>query len=242
VGVVTEFEPFFTGNRGSTQISGPLAGFQVGFNWQNGPVLIGAEAQFSWARLKGDHENNLHDMIDEFLGFELASGTDRFFTRVDSLGTIAARLGLVTGPQDRTLVYVKGGAAWVRDKYTLEHLGNAIDCLTFIVTLCESTNVNSTLSGRQTRWGWMAGIGLEFGIWDNVSAKVEYNYLGFGKKSVRLRGTANVVETEGFDVDEFTVDVVRDFDVRQDIQLIKFGVNYRFGGLFGAPAPIAARY
>jgi outer membrane immunogenic protein len=93
------------------------------------------------------------------------------------------------------------------------------------------------LTGSKTRWGWMAGIGLEFGIFDNWTAKVEYNYLGFGTKKVRLAGTAQVFE-DGVDPDE-TVAVFRDFDVKQDIQLVKFGVNYRFG--WGA-APVAARY
>jgi outer membrane immunogenic protein len=107
----------------SHQISGPLAGFQVGFNWQSGPVLFGIEAQYSWARLKGDHEQNRAFSFDDLLGFDHVTGTDRFFTTVEGIGTIAGRLGIVSGPQDRTLVYVKGGAAYVRDKYELRSTG-----------------------------------------------------------------------------------------------------------------------
>jgi outer membrane immunogenic protein len=242
-----EGDPFpVQADPSSHQISGPLAGVQVGFNWQNGPVLFGVEAQFSWARLKGDHEQNRAFSFDAPLGFEHHTGTDRFFTTVDALGTIAARFGLVTGPQDRTLVYGKFGAAWVRDKYELHSTGTALDCTVIVVAFCggnilglgETENFDASMSGSKNRWGWMVGLGLEFGIWENVTAKVEYNYLGFGKKSTRLAGTARVFE-DGFVLDE-TVAVYRDFDIQQDIQLIKFGVNYRFGW-FGK-GPVAARY
>jgi hypothetical protein len=40
------------------------------------------------------------------------------------------------------------------------------------------------------RRGWMAGVGLEFGLFDNWSAKIEYDYLGFGSRDVTLNGSA----------------------------------------------------
>jgi outer membrane immunogenic protein len=232
-------DPFsVTGDPSSHTITGPLAGGQIGFNWQSGPVLFGVEAQYSWTRLKGDHEQNRAFSFDDIFGFEHFTGTDRFFSTVEGVGTVAVRLGFVTGPQDRTLVYVKGGAAYVRNKYELRSTGTSLDCFTLLITLCEVENGDAVLTGSKNRWGYMAGIGLEFGIWNNLTAKVEYNYLGFGTKKTRLSGTARVFE-DGNVLDE-TVPVFRDFDIKQDIQLIKFGVNYRFGW-WGA-APVVASY
>ena len=94
--------------------------------------------------------------------------------------------------------------------------------------------INGQLSASQSRWGWMAGIGVEYGLFDNWSAKVEYNYLDFGNKSVTLVGSACAstiaVTTCG------PLSHVQ--EVRQEIHLIKFGLNYRFGG----KAPVVAKY
>ena len=51
-GFVTGFE---NSKRGSHNAIGGLGGVQAGFNWQAGVIVFGVEAQYSWARLKGDH-------------------------------------------------------------------------------------------------------------------------------------------------------------------------------------------
>src|SRR5262245_44129488 len=95
---------------GSHDAKGLLGGLQAGFNWQAGPVVFGIEAQYSWADLKGDHEDTISFASGTVVGqlsFEQFNQRDRLFTKVDQIGTIAARLGLAAGPQDRTLFYVK---------------------------------------------------------------------------------------------------------------------------------------
>jgi outer membrane immunogenic protein len=87
---------------GSHDISGFLGGGQVGFNFQMGAWVFGAEGDFSWANLEGNHVDTV------FFGNNI--------TEVDWLGTVTGRLGYAW---DRTLVYVKGGGAWASDKYTV---------------------------------------------------------------------------------------------------------------------------
>jgi outer membrane immunogenic protein len=77
------------------------------------------------------------------------------------------------------------------------------------------------LTAQGTRWGWTVGGGLEFAVAGNWTAKLEYNYIDLGTDVVALRGTS----------DSF------DDDVRQTIQAVKFGLNYRFGD-----SPVTARY
>jgi outer membrane immunogenic protein len=70
-------------------------------------------------------------------------------------------------------------------------------------------------SGHQTRFGWTAGAGLEYQFAQNWTWFVEYNYLDFGSKDV---------------------DALPGVDIDQTINVVKAGINYRFGG------PVVARY
>jgi outer membrane immunogenic protein len=93
-----------TFNMGSGTITGALGGAQVGVNWQTGPVVLGVEADFSWADLSGETCN-----------FALG-GSFLCSSKVQRFGTITGRIG---GAFDRTLLYLKAGGAWVRDTHTL---------------------------------------------------------------------------------------------------------------------------
>jgi outer membrane immunogenic protein len=93
---------------GSHDISGILAGGQVGFNWQTGAWVWGVEAQFSWTNADGDH-------VDP-LGFRDSS-------ELNWLGTATVRLGYAV---DRVLFYAKGGAAWVNEDFTTVSVPGAL--------------------------------------------------------------------------------------------------------------------
>ena len=38
--------------------------------------------------------------------------------------------------------------------------------------------------GLETRFGWTAGVGIEWALWNDWSLKLEYDYYGFGTRSV----------------------------------------------------------
>ena len=120
-------------------------------------------------------------------------GSVTFRTKVQWLGTVAGRLGYAF---DRVLVYGKGGAAFAHDEH---EIADGLDRVQI----------------DKTRWGWMAGGGIEVALVGNWSAKGEYNYMDFGKKTVNDDGLV----------------------IDQDIHVVKFGINYRFG-----PSPVVARY
>lgn len=182
-------------DEGSHDVSGALAGGQIGYNVQIGAWVLGAEAQASWADLTGDHVS-------------LAFPTDRDRTRVDALGTVAARLGYAF---DRVLVYAKGGVAWAHDKFSVTDIPTGITYAHF----------------DQTRWGWMAGAGLEYGITANWSAKIEYNYMDLGTK----RSTNIICSSTIFcGLGSFNEDVT------QHLHVVKAGINYRFA------EPVIAKY
>jgi outer membrane immunogenic protein len=256
------------GDVGSHQFSGALGGFQVGYNWQIGRFLIGVEGQFSWSDMKGDHQNTTsgthafaetlcpantdacgQNGVDSF--FETFTGTnsDRLFSKVKNFGTIAARLGLVGGAEGRTLFYAKGGAGYANTDYLLvqqfsavrSQFGqNAVDGSPMFLET-DALQGGGAFTGSATRWGPMAGVGLEFALFDGWTAKVEYDHLFLGTKSVDLTGTqAFILRNPGPAGGETLVTPgsaggTRTFDVRQDINIIKFGLNYRFGNFYAAP-------
>jgi outer membrane immunogenic protein len=185
----------FPAANGGHDVDGWLVGGQVGCNIQYDRVVFGIEGQFSWTDLKGSHSFNLN------LPFVGGTNTFGFHTKVDFLGTVAARLGYSF---DRTLLFVKGGGAFAHDKYRI------------------TVNGANLLTGDDDmRWGWMVGAGVEYAFTGNWSMKIEYNYLDFGKRDTSFCGAG--CETIKID---------------QQIQLVKAGINYRFGG----GGPVVARY
>lgn len=177
----------------TVDVSGWLAGGQFGGNYQVGMWVFGVEASASWANLKGDATCTATSTT----GGVATPVSATCSAKVDALGTVSGRLGVAF---DRTLIYAKGGAAWTNDKYDLT-----------------STNVLlPTFNGNETRWGWMAGGGVEFAFTDNWSGLIEYNYMDLGTRSLRF------VDTTGL--------VLVDTDVRQRVHVAKVGINYRLGG------------
>ena len=79
-----------------------------------------------------------------------------------------------------------------------------------------------TYDASETRSGWTVGAGLEWAFANNWSARLEYDYYDFGTRNVTFTSPSDS-STES---------------VKQQIQAVKFGINYRFG----ASGPIMSRY
>ena len=90
-------------------ISGGLAGGQIGANYQAGSWVFGVEADASWADLTGNTA-----CVTGIVGVAANCRA-----KVDALGTFAGRLGFAL---DRVLFYGKGGAAFANDKYELNSI------------------------------------------------------------------------------------------------------------------------
>lgn len=176
--------------------AGLIAGGQIGCNfWQQGRWVLGIEGQASWADLDGSAGPT-----------GATNGANGFRTEADIIGSIAARLGYAFGATGQTMIFVKGGAAFIHEQ--------------FFVTWVPATG--NLQSDTDLRWGWMIGGGLEHAFTNNWSFKAEYNYSNFGKDTVDLCTPANVCTP---------------YQIRQDVHLVKFGINYKFGG-----GSVMARY
>jgi outer membrane immunogenic protein len=171
-------------SEGSHDATGGTVGGQVGYRWQQGPIVFGVEAQGNWADFTGD---NISQVI----------GIDRNRTKIDAFGLFTGQIGYTW---NNALVYVKGGAAVVDDKYTI----------------VSAAGGGLFGSASETRWGGTVGVGVEYGFAPNWSVAFEYDHLFLGTQS------NNFVTPAGF---AFGAD-----NIRQDADLFTARVNYRFGG------------
>jgi outer membrane immunogenic protein len=170
-------------STGSSNMSGFLGGAQAGFNWQAGSWVFGVEGDWSWTDADG---------CKGHVVFPAYSGC----TNVNWYATATGRLGYAW---DRTLLYVKGGAAFE----------DADRFITF-------NGVATTNSVSNTRTGWTVGGGLEYAFWDNWSAKIEYNYMDFGHEGSTFTYTAN------------PVGLVENWRTENQVHVVKAGINYHF--------------
>jgi outer membrane immunogenic protein len=218
--------PCAANEAGSHNAVGPLGGGQLGYNWQFGRWVLGIEGQYSFAGLKGDHQNNALEVTIETLNTAgiTVNSVDRLTSKVDGIGTIAGRIGFASESLDRTLFFVKGGAAFARVQFADQFNGALSTCS---VGSCGTPITDrGAVNGSENLWGWMAGIGLEYGLSENWSANIEYNYLGFETHTVNLQGTQCF---QVFGAGPLPCQSsLRPFDINQNMQLLKFGVNYHF--------------
>jgi outer membrane immunogenic protein len=127
-------------------------------------------------------------------------------SRTDFLASATGRVGYAW---DRYLVYAKGGAAWSHDKYQV----NNFNCTATIFVSCNT-------SATETRLGWIAGGGLEWALAPNWSALIEYDHYGFGTRGLTFTDPAQVNSAS-----------FNGFNVKLNVDVVKVGLNYRFGDL-----------
>src|SRR6516165_2085591 len=167
----------WTGGAGD---GGFLGGGQAGFNYQSGQWVLGIEGQMSATTIKDSTS------VGFFFAPGLAFGSVTAESRLDWISTLAARAGWAF---DRWLVYAKVGGAWTH--------------VSFDVSASVSSIAGSAIAAAwtdRTFSGWMIGLGAEYALWDNWTAKVEYNMMDFGN----------------------------DFISDNAIHVVKAGLNYRF--------------
>jgi opacity protein-like surface antigen/outer membrane protease len=191
-----------------------LLGAQAGYNWQapGSNWVWGVEGDLSWLLAEGT--NTCFTGFAPVPGFGIGMITSsNCRARPDLTGTLIARLGLATGSGGRTLLYLKGGAAF---------LHNRLDATTnfgFGVFPITAT------SNEPTSWGWTIGAGIEQAVAPAWSVKLEYDYLNFADASFTSPGTFTT--TPGI-VGFFVPVAGAPVTVRQDMHQVKIGLNYHF--------------
>ena len=136
-------------------------------------------------------------------------GTNSRSSRLDAFGTVRGRAGFTL---DNWLFYGTGGYAWSDGSVTRTQIAT-------VVSVPPIPAPGGTMETSDNfRSGWTAGAGVEWGITQNWTAKVEYLYVDLGN--------ANSV----FPLSN------RQQNSSLTMNVARFGVNYKFGG------PVVAKY
>jgi outer membrane immunogenic protein len=128
-------------------------------------------------------------------------------SQVNALGLFTAHVGYAL---NNVLFYVKGGGAVAADQY------NGVGTATGI----------AFDHAAATRWGGVAGGGIEYGFLPNWSVAVEYDHLFMGNANHYLVSTGlgpnNMVAAGGLE---------RVVSIHQDVDMVTARISYRFGDL-----------
>lgn len=147
---------------------------QVGFNYQFGAIVLGAEADFSAMNTGGRKISTVNPF-----GVEV---TTQAQAELSTLGTVRVRAGIAFGD---LMVFATGGYAYGN----LSQRGS--------ITPVPTANPTYRGSNSQIASGWAVGGGLEYALGPMLSVKLDYLHYDLGGQRLVLG------ETAGFFVDEF---------------------------------------
>jgi outer membrane immunogenic protein len=117
-------------------------GGQIGFDYAFQRLVVGVEASGTWTDLAFEDEG---------------LGDAEVFAEVDAIYAVTGRLGFLVTPA--SLIYAKGGAAWIRTTVT-----------------DDAAAVFGTEGDEDTLQGYQVGGGIETLVGNNVSLRVEGLY------------------------------------------------------------------
>jgi outer membrane immunogenic protein len=184
----------FGGDRYSFSADGFFGGATAGYNWQRGALVTGAEVEIGYLGLQGSRE----DPNGVVAGFPDTTTS----LKSDLFGALTARMGLATG---KALVYVKGGAAFLKARAT------TIDPCVAPPAGCGTETLS--MSGSKSMVGWTLGAGVEWELAPRWSLKAELSYFDFGDLGASGASSTGAPYFQTVDVRARTA---------------RIGVNYRF--------------
>jgi outer membrane immunogenic protein len=174
---------------GNTSVSpvGLIGGAQLGVNFEAASWVFGAEASWTDSAITGSANTTTVP----------ATGQER---ATEAPMWIAAATGHLGYAFNTLLVYAKGGGAYMNVNYTQDQLTGGV------------TTGSQSISDNRT--GFTVGVGLEYGMTENLSAKLEYDFYDFGTRNYGFTATP--------------------VSISSDLHALTVGLNYRFNWNNGA--------
>jgi outer membrane immunogenic protein len=161
-------------------LSGGMIGGTVGAQIQSGHVVMGLEGDIDWTSMSGSGSGSV-------VKLGILQGSATISSKVSVIDTLRTRIGYA---QDNWLFYGTVGVA----------LTNNTSSFGQTIGFTCNTGVVACTSKADWHAGLAAGAGIEYGLTPNLSAKLEYLWVG--------AGAANTLYEN----------------------MVRAGVNYRFGG------------
>jgi outer membrane immunogenic protein len=211
-------------NQFNNRSSGFLGGAQAGYNYQfSRSFVAGLEADIQGSTLRQNlNVTSTEGQLNVFGGspgpFWVTTTT--VSNRLDYLGTMRARLGVI--PTPNLLLYSTGGLAYggvsSSTQINFNNTGGAVP-----------GSSSGSFSG--TRVGWTVGGGLEWMFSPNWTTKLEYLYYDLGSARYATGGYSADLGffSTGFP-DSGVQTVGTSTTTHFNGNIVRVGVNYKFGG------------
>jgi outer membrane immunogenic protein len=196
---------------------GFVGGGQFGCNYQfSQEWVVGVEANIEGADIQGS-KIDTHSDIDTSNSPVITTNTFGLGAHSKSpwLASVTARIGWAPGPW---FIYVKGGGAWISDKYTADL--SVTQMVSNGSTTSTATEQLAAWSAHETRAGWVFGGGIEYAFLTYWSARFDYGYYYFGNRNLTFTGLDSPV-----------------VNVKEWMSVFTIGISYRFG-----PGPTSYYY
>jgi outer membrane immunogenic protein len=186
-------------NTGNLRPTGVIGGAQVGANYEFVPWVVGVEASWTDSAISGS------TLIGCSGGCLILPTTavaqERFTSQAQWFAAVTGRVGYAANDW---LFYAKGGGAWMNVRYTEDALTpGGVTAATQVFT--------------DNRTGFTVGAGIEFGLVENLSGKIEYNFYDFGSRN-------------------YNFNTITPVSVNSNLHTIIVGLNYKFNWS-GGPKP-----
>ena len=197
---------FNLASSGNLRPAGVIGGLQAGANYEFAPWVVGIEGSWTDSGIQG---NTLIPCSGCAVGpLPIPVSQERFTSQAQWFAALTGRFGYAANDW---LFYGKAGGAWMRARYTEDLLAagsSGVATGTTVITQVLSDN----------RAGFIVGAGIEFGLVENLSAKVEYDFYDFGTKNYNFSAITPVSE-------------------RSNLHTLTAGLNYKFNWPSGGPKP-----
>jgi outer membrane immunogenic protein len=159
---------------GSASGNGGFGGGQIGFNYQFDPHWVaGIEADGDWANIVSG--TNFCSTYTSGVFTGITANCAHSNSVIDEFNTVRGRLGYAW---NNVLLYGTGGVAWLHDSTT-----SRITCFAAPGFPCPAVGLPAPFftstpgTAASTDLGWVAGAGVEVGLWQHWIFRAEYLHL-----------------------------------------------------------------
>jgi len=179
-------------SSGHLRPAGVIGGAQLGANYEFAPWVVGIEGTWTDSAISG---NTLIGTTSG--GFP----QERFTSQAQWFAALTGRVGYAANDW---LFYAKAGGGWMHVRYTED-------------LLVPGGATATTQVFTDNRTGFTVGAGIELGLVENLSAKIEYDFYDFGSKNYNFNAITPV-------------------SVSSNLHTLVVGLNYKFNWS-GGPKP-----
>jgi outer membrane immunogenic protein len=172
---------YTAGNGQNSKSGGFIGGLNFGYDHRIGNYVIGGEISGS---LPGGTANGYAATDDITPGLARPNQPLTSSTKLQTLFTIKPKIGFVI--DNKTMIYGMAGLAMGSIKRTVTDVNPTLDYQSYWL------NTGDSASNTKNQFGYILGAGAERMITEQLSIKLEFNYVDLGNPSFTYTGASGV--------------------------------------------------